>query len=64
MYKSKIMYRRFFKRAIDIMVSAGVLIVFSPILLTVAVLLHFSMKAQVYFFPRASRLQRQTFQDS
>lgn len=51
MYKSKIMYRRFFKRAIDIMVSAGVLIVFSPILLTVAVLLHFFNEgAGIFFF--------------
>ena len=50
MYKSKIMYRRFFKRAIDIMVSAGVLIVFSPILLTVAVLLHFFNEGAGIFF--------------
>mgnify|MGYP001175315610 CR=1 FL=1 len=53
MYKSKIMYRRFFKRAIDIMVSAGVLIVFSPILLTVAVLLHFFNEgAGIFFFQK------------
>lgn len=46
-----IMYRRFFKRFIDITASAGVLIVFSPVLLTVAVLLHFFNEgAGVFFF--------------
>lgn len=45
------MYRRFFKRTIDITASAGVLIVFSPVLLTVAVLLHFFNEgAGVFFF--------------
>lgn len=46
-----IMYRRFFKRFIDITASAGVLIVFSPVLLTVAALLHFFNEgAGVFFF--------------
>lgn len=45
------MYRRFFKRAIDIAASAGVLLVFSPVLLTVAVLLHFFNEgAGIFFF--------------
>lgn len=45
------MYRRFFKRTIDITASAGVLIVFSPVLLTVAVLLHFFNEgAGIFFF--------------
>ncbi len=45
------MYRRFFKRFIDITASAGVLIVFSPVLLTVAALLHFFNEgAGVFFF--------------
>lgn len=45
------MYRRFFKRAIDIVASAGVLIVFSPLLLTVSLLLFFFNEgAGVFFF--------------
>lgn len=45
------MYRKFFKRAIDISASAGVLIVFSPVLLTVAILLHFFNEgAGIFFF--------------
>lgn len=45
------MYRRFFKRAIDISASSCVLLVFSPVLLTVAVLLHFFNEgAGVFFF--------------
>lgn len=44
------MYRRFFKRAIDITASAGVLLVFSPVLLTVAVLLHFFNEGAGIFF--------------
>lgn len=45
------MYRRFIKRTIDITASAGVLIMLSPILLTVAVLLHFFNEgAGVFFF--------------
>lgn len=43
-------YRRFFKRAIDITASAGVLIVFSPILLVVAVALHFFNEGAGVFF--------------
>lgn len=44
------MYRKFFKRFIDITASAGVLIVFSPVLLTVAILLYFfNDKAGVFF---------------
>lgn len=58
MYKSKIMYRRFFKRAIDIMVSAGVLIVFSPILLTVAVLLHFFNEGAGIFFSKSVQVTK------
>lgn len=45
------MYRKFFKRFIDISASAGVLIVFSPILLIVGVLLYFFNEgAGVFFF--------------
>lgn len=44
------MYRRFFKRTIDITASAGVLIVFSPVLLVVAVLLHFFNEGAGVFF--------------
>ena len=45
------MYCKFFKRAIDITATAGVLIAFSPFLLIVAVLLHFFNEgAGVFFF--------------
>ena len=44
------MYRKFFKRAIDITASAGVLIAFSPFLLIVAVLLHFFNEGAGVFF--------------
>lgn len=44
------MYRRFFKRVIDIAASAGVLIVFSPVLLMVAILLHFFNEGAGVFF--------------
>lgn len=45
------MYKHFFKRTIDIIASAGVLIVFSPLLLTIAILLHFFNEgAGIFFF--------------
>lgn len=44
------MYRKFFKRLIDIAASGGVLIVFSPVLLTVAVLLYFFNDGAGVFF--------------
>ena len=45
------MYRRFFKRTIDIVASAGVLIVFSPILVITALMLHFFNEgAGIFFF--------------
>lgn len=45
------MYRKFFKRFIDITASAGVLIVFSPVLIIVAIWLYFANKgAGVFFF--------------
>lgn len=45
------MYRRFFKRVVDVSASAVVLLVFSPVLLVVAVLLHFFNEgAGVFFF--------------
>lgn len=45
------MYRHFFKRVIDITASAGMLIVFCPVLLTIAVLLFFfNDGAGVFFF--------------
>lgn len=45
------MYKKFFKRFIDITASVGVLIVFSPILIIVTVLLHFLNEgAGVFFF--------------
>lgn len=43
-------YRRFLKRAIDISASAGVLLLFSPVLLTVAILLHFFNEGAGIFF--------------
>ena len=44
------MYRKFFKRFIDVTASTGVLLVFSPVLLTVAVLLHFFNEGAGVFF--------------
>lgn len=44
------MYRKFFKRFIDITASAGVLIVFSPVLITVAILLYFFNEGAGVFF--------------
>lgn len=44
------MYRQFFKRLIDITASSVVLIVFSPILLIMAVLLHFFNDGAGVFF--------------
>lgn len=44
------MYRKFFKRAIDITASAGVLVVFSPVLLLVACMLHFFNEGAGIFF--------------
>lgn len=44
------MYRRFFKRCIDIAASSGVLIIFSPVLLTVAILLYFFNEGAGVFF--------------
>lgn len=44
------MYRKYLKRLIDICTSAGVLIVFSPVLLTVALLLHFFNEGAGVFF--------------
>lgn len=44
-------YRNFFKRVIDVSASAGVLIVFSPVLAVVATLLHFFNEgAGIFFF--------------
>jgi len=45
------MYRKYFKRVIDIAISGGVLVVLSPILLIVALLLYFFNEgAGVFFF--------------
>ncbi|MBD5336254.1 MAG: sugar transferase [Bacteroides sp.] len=45
------LYRRFFKRAIDITASTGVLLVLSPVLLSVGILLYFFNEgAGVFFF--------------
>ena len=44
------MYRRFVKRVIDITVSASVLIVLSPVLIIVAVMLHFFNEGAGVFF--------------
>ena len=56
------MYRRFFKRAIDITASAGVLIVFSPVLLVVAAALHFFNEgAGVFFFQERPGLKGRPF---
>lgn len=44
------MYRKFFKRFIDIIASTGVLIVFSPVLFTVAILLYFFNEGAGIFF--------------
>lgn len=48
------MYRRFFKRFIDIAASGGGLLVLSPVLVVVAVWLHFANKGAGVFF-RQSR---------
>lgn len=44
------MYRKFFKRAVDITASAGALIVLSPVLLVTAVMLHFLNGGAGVFF--------------
>lgn len=44
------MYQNFFKRVIDVIASGGVLIIFSPVLITVAVLLHFFNEGAGIFF--------------
>lgn len=44
------MYRKYFKRIIDVTASGGVLLVFSPVLLTVAILLHFFNEGAGIFF--------------
>lgn len=45
------LYRRFFKRAIDLVASGGALLVLSPVLVVVTVWLHFANKgAGVFFF--------------
>lgn len=44
------MYRNIFKRLIDIIASGGTLILLSPVLLTVAVLLHFFNEGAGVFF--------------
>lgn len=44
------MYRKFFKRSIDVSASAVVLLIFSPIFVIVAVLLHFFNEGAGVFF--------------
>ena len=44
------MYRKFFKRLIDVTASAAVLILASPVLAAVAVLLHFFNEGAGVFF--------------
>lgn len=44
------MYRKYFKRIIDITASGGVLLVLSPVLMTVAILLHFFNEGAGIFF--------------
>lgn len=44
------MYQKFFKRFIDITASAGVLLVFSPVLIIVSILLHFLNEGAGIFF--------------
>lgn len=44
------MYKRFFKRAIDLVASGGVLLVLSPMLMVVMVWLHFANKGGGAFF--------------
>lgn len=56
------MYRHFFKRAIDITASAGVLLVFSPVLVIVAVLLYFfNERAGIFFFQERPGYKGQPF---
>lgn len=56
------MYRKYFKRLIDITASAGVLLLFSPILLIVAVSLHFFNEgAGVFFFQERPGLKGRPF---
>ncbi len=44
------LYRKFFKRAIDITASTGVLLVFSPVLIVVGTMLHFLNEGAGVFF--------------
>ncbi|HEY8397936.1 MAG TPA: sugar transferase [Flavihumibacter sp.] len=43
------MYRRFFKRLIDILVSAVLILLFSPVLIVTAILLYIQNKGAVFF---------------
>jgi undecaprenyl phosphate N,N'-diacetylbacillosamine 1-phosphate transferase len=43
------MYRRFFKRLIDILVSAVLILLFSPVLIMTAILLYIQNKGAVFF---------------
>jgi len=55
------MYRFFFKRGIDILIAAIVLLIASPFLLLVIVVLAFSNKGNVFFFQRRPGLNGELF---
>ena len=56
------MYRKFFKRVIDVSASLGVMLLFSPVLLTVAILLYFLNEgAGVFFFQQRPGLKGKPF---
>lgn len=56
------MYRKFFKRVIDVSASLGVMLIFSPVLLTVAILLYFLNEgAGVFFFQQRPGLKGKPF---
>lgn len=46
------MYKRFFKRLIDLLVSFGLLLVLSPLLLLIGILLYFANSGKVFFVQR------------
>lgn len=55
------MYKYFFKRVIDILVSLVVLAIFSPVLLILSVILYFSHNQKVFFTQERPGLQKRIF---
>ena len=44
------MYKLFFKRMLDIVVSAALIIMFSPLIIVIAVVLMVANKGKIFFF--------------